>query len=79
MKQEIIDQVLLQNQSITSMAIRYGLLSPGMLVVWIRSYKTNGYMEKERKPSFKANQSEKKYEKMTLEEKIEYFEKGLYI
>lgn len=79
LKEEIINQVLLQNQSILSTAIRYGLPSSGMLVNWIRSYKTNGYVIIERKKgrtsSMKTNQPEKKYEEMTPEEKVEYLER----
>lgn len=43
LKQEIINKVLIEHQSIKSTAIEYGLTSSGMLVNWINSYKENGY------------------------------------
>lgn len=42
LKQEIINKVLINHQSIISTAIEYGLISSGMLVNWINSYKENG-------------------------------------
>ena len=41
LKEEIVQQVLLHNQSVTSTAIQYGLLSKETLLRWIKSYKEN--------------------------------------
>ena len=38
-----INKVLIDKQSVKSTAIEYGLLSHGMLVNWIKSYRENGY------------------------------------
>lgn len=84
LKEEIINKVLLENHSIKFTAIEYGLSSAGMLHNWIKSYNENGYVIIERKqgrpPIMKTNQPIKKYEEMTLEEKIKYLEhKNLYL
>ncbi len=49
LKLEIINKVLVDNQSIRATAIEYGLSSKGMLDNWIHSYKENGYDIIERK------------------------------
>ena len=41
LKQQIIDEVLLDKQRVYSTVIKYGLSSSGMLVNWIKSYKDN--------------------------------------
>ena len=79
LKEEIINKVLLDNHSVSSIAIEYGLSSDGMLFNWIKSYKENGYVIVEKKkgrPSTmnKENQFNKKYEDMSPEEKIKYLE-----
>ena len=84
LKEEMINKVLLENHSIAFTAIEYGLSSGGMLHNWIKSYKENGYVIIERKqgrpPTMKTNEPKKKYEEMTLEEKIKYLEhKNLYL
>ena len=48
-KEQIINRVLLNNESILSVAIDEGLSSSGMLVNWIKKYKENGYNIVERK------------------------------
>ena len=48
-KKLIIERVLLNNESINSVAIDEGLLSRGMLVNWIKNYQNNGYNIVERK------------------------------
>ncbi len=57
LKLEIINKVLVDNQSIRATAIEYGLSSKGMLDNWIRSYKENGCdiieRKKGRKPTMK--------------------------
>ena len=48
-KQEAIDRVLINNESVWSVALDIGLLSKGMLINWIKKYKENGYNIVERK------------------------------
>ena len=43
-KEQIINRVLLNNESACSVAIDEGLLSQGMLQNWIKKYKENGYI-----------------------------------
>lgn len=84
-KEEIINEVLSNNQSVNSTAIKNGLPSPGLLVNWIKSYKENGYVIVEkargRSPTMTKNHIPiKKYEDMTAEEKVKYLEnKNLYL
>ena len=48
-KEQIINRVLLNNESACSVAIDEGLLSQGMLQNWIKNYKDMGYNIVERK------------------------------
>ena len=48
-KERIINLVLLNNESLLSVAIDEGLSSPGMLANWIKNYKEMGYNIVERK------------------------------
>ena len=48
-KEKIINRVLLNNESLLSVAIDEGLSSPGMLVKWIKKYRENCYNIVERK------------------------------
>ena len=48
-KEEIINRVLLNNESITSVSIDEGLLNAGILANWIKKYKENCYNIVERK------------------------------
>ena len=48
-KEQIINRVLLYNESLLSVAIDEGLSSAGMLVNWVKKYKENGYNIVERK------------------------------
>lgn len=41
LKEQIINEVLVDNQSITETALKYGLSSNGILCNWIKSYKEN--------------------------------------
>ena len=80
LKEEIINKVLISNQSINSVSLEYGLPSKGMLDNWIRSYKTNGCGIVERKKgrptTMKTKETNNKtYEEMTDAEKIKYLEK----
>ncbi|MEE1466949.1 MAG: IS3 family transposase [Clostridium sp.] len=83
LKEEIINKVLLDNHSVSSIAIEYGLSSDGMLFNWIKSYKENGYVivekTKGRRSTMKPNLN-KEYTDMTPEEKVIYLEnKNLYL
>ncbi|MCI9525066.1 MAG: transposase [Erysipelotrichaceae bacterium] len=66
LKEEMTNKVLLENYSIKSTAIKYGLSSASMFHNWIKFYKENGCVIIERKqgmpPIMKINQSKKKYE-----------------
>ena len=48
-KEQIINRVLLNNESITSVSIDEGLLNSGILANWIKKYKEMGYNIVERK------------------------------
>ena len=79
LKIEMINKILIDNQSIRSTAIEYGLPSCWMLVNWIRSYKENKYVIVEKKRGRSStmnikNKNNKKYEDMTPEEKVKYLE-----
>lgn len=85
LKEEIINKVLIDKHSITSISLEYGLASNGILFNWIKAYKANGYgiVEKTRGRSptmTKKTQSNKEYKDMTPEEKVKYLEnKNLYL
>ena len=49
LKLEMINKVLIDNQSIKSVSLEYGLTSDGMLNNWIKYYKENGYNIVEKK------------------------------
>lgn len=49
LKEKIVQQVLLYDQSVTSTAIQYGLLSKDTLLRWIKSYKENDGVMTEKK------------------------------
>lgn len=85
MKEEIINKVLIENHSVRSTSIDYGLTSDGILFNWIKAYKANGYVIVEktrgRSPTM-ANKKQltKEYKDMTPEEKVKYLEnKNLYL
>ncbi len=48
LKLEIINKVLIDGQSVRTVAVEYGLLSNGLLFNWIKSYKVNNYVIVER-------------------------------
>ena len=48
-KQEAIDRIILNHESIWSVALDIGLPSDGMLQNWVKKYKENGYNIVERK------------------------------
>ena len=76
-KERIINRVLLNNEPLISVAIDEGLLSKGMLSMWIKNYKEMGYNIVERKrgrsPTMKKEIKYKKNE--TIEDKIKRLEK----
>lgn len=84
LKKQIIECVLLQNASIRSTSIQYGLSSPGILSNWIKQYKIQNYVIVEKKrgrpPDMPFMKVIKKYEDMTQDEKVKFLEeKTLYL
>lgn len=81
-KTQILNEVLIQGQSVYSVSIKYGLLSDGMLTNWIRQYRENGYtiVEKTRGRKSTMKKTTKPYNEMTDAEKVAYLEyKNLYL
>ena len=80
-KEQIINRVLIGNESINSVAIDEKLTSRGMLQNWIKKYKENGYNIVERKrgrsPTMKVT---KEKGKETKDERIKRLEEeNLYL
>lgn len=80
-KQDAIDRVLINKESIWSVSLEFGLPSDGMLHFWINKYKENGYNIVERKrgrsPTMKVT---KKKKNETKDEKIKRLEEeNLYL
>ena len=82
-KEQIINRVLLNNESLLSVAIDEGLSSPGMLANWIKNYKEMGYNIVERKRDRSPTMSKKPKitdKKETIEEENERLKKeNLYL
>lgn len=80
-KETIINRVLLNSESLLSVAIDEGLSSPGMLANWIKNYKDMGYNIVERKRGRSAMPKvTKKNEKETKDETIKRLEEeNLYL
>ena len=80
-KEEAINRVLINNESVWSVALDIGLLSKGMLQNWIKKYKENGYNIVERKRGRPTMPKvTKKKENETQEEKIKRLEEeNLYL
>ena len=81
-KEQIINRVLINKESVYSVAIDEGLLSYGMLFNWIKKYQDMGYNIVERKrgrsPTMLTNNKEK--QKETIEEENERLKKeNLYL
>lgn len=83
LKELIINRVLVNNESIKSVAIDFGLCSHGILINWIKKYKENCYnvIEKKRGRKSKTMTKIKKVKKiLTKEDKIKELEsKILYL
>lgn len=82
LKEQIINEVLIDRQSITITALKYGLSSNGILVNWIKSYQRNGYTivnrEKGRKPIMTKKPKSKKL--LTNQDKLKALEEeNLYL
>ena len=80
-KEQIVNRVLLNNESACSVAIDEGLLSRGMLQKWIKDYKNMGYNIFERKRGRPIMPKvTKKKENETDKEKIKRLEEeNLYL
>lgn len=80
-KEKIINRVLLNNESITSVSIDEGLLNPGILANWIKKYKEMNYNIVERKRGRPTMPKvTKKKENETDKEKIKRLEEeNLYL
>ena len=75
-KQEAIDRVIINHESIWSVALDIGLPGDGMLQNWVKKYKENGYNIVERKRGRSTmTKVPKKKENETKDEKIERLEK----
>lgn len=82
LKEQIINDVLQEKNSIHTTAVKYGLSSYGMLHTWIKKYSENGYTnvskKKGRPPSMTKKSSVKK--KLTDKEKLKVLEEeNLYL
>ncbi len=80
-KERIINRILLNNESIQSVAVDEGLPSEGMLHTWVKKYKENGYNIVERKRGRSAMPKViKKKENETKDETIKRLEEeNLYL
>ena len=69
-KLQIINRILINHESINSVAINIGLVSPGILHNWLSKFKENGYnvVEKKKGRKHKSMTKPKKNDK-TLSEK----------
>lgn len=73
----LINQVLLEKQSIRSVSLQYGLSNIGILANWIRSFREkNGIIvEKTRGRKSTMKKLKKPYAQMTDAEKVKYLER----
>ena len=76
-KERIINRVLLNNESLKSVAVDEGLSNYGMLSSWISKYKENGYniVERKRGRPTMIKKTKQINKKETDKEKIERLEK----
>ena len=81
-KLEVINRILVSNESIVSLAIELGLSSDGMIHNWIKKYKENGYnvIEKKRgRPPMTKPKIEHKTPLTTEKELEELKKKNQYL
>lgn len=81
-KERIINRVLMNNETLKSVAVDEGLLSAGMLSNWIKKYKENGYNIVERKRGRSTMPKKPLKAKMneTMKEKVKRLEEeNLYL
>ena len=81
-KEQIINRVLLNNESIQSVSVDEGLPSEGMLHTWIKKYKEMGYniVERKRGRSTMSKKTAKPQKNETIEEKVKRLEEeNLYL
>ena len=82
-KERIINRVILDNESVCSVAIDEGLLGNGILFNWIKNYKEMGYNIVERKRGRSPTMSKKEFKSKayeTIEEENERLRKeNLYL
>jgi len=81
-KERIINRVMLDNESINSVAIDEGLASRGMLQNWLKEYKEMGYniVERKRGRSTMSKKELKQKKNETIEEENERLKKeNLYL
>lgn len=82
-KEQIMNRILLNNESACSVAIDEGLLSQGMLQNWIKNYKDMGYniVERKRGRSSTMNKKPIKVKKDETQEEIikKLEEENLYL
>ena len=81
-KEQIINRVLINGESVFSVAIDEGLLSYGMLQNWIKNYKENEYniVERKRGRSTMPKKPTKSKKNETIEEKVKRLEEeNLYL
>ena len=81
-KQEAIERILINNESIWSVSLDMGLLSYGMLQNWVKKYKENGYniveLKRGRSPTMSKITNKKEIE--TKDETIRRLEEeNLYL
>ena len=78
-KKEIINEVLLNGQSVKSTSLKHGLTSSGLLTNWIKSYRENGYTIVNKPKGRQPRMTKKPLKKKTLTkvEKIKALENEL--
>lgn len=81
-KEQIINRILINGESVCSVAVDEGLLSYGMLHNWIKKYKENGYniVERKRGRSTMPKKPTESKKNETIEEKVKRLEEeNLYL